>query len=282
MRFNRSMEMAERDAAQTSRPGLRLAQAFRLHRQLRARAAVDRHHLHPRLRAQRRGGRPDRPARADAERLARVQGRAFAAGDQEGDELPPRRGRRLRDRDPLRPRGQRPCAPVRGRLPPLLHRPRRGSPPPHLEAGRRSPDDHGRDRRLPADRHVLRLRLPAGRNGPGRPILRQPRATGTMAQDLFFSFTTMLTIGFGNLVPVRNPGQTMAVAEGLTGQLFLVVAVAKVVSAWKPAAARPRPTMTTALLRRRLARSRPSRRRRRSRRRAAAGGDERSASIRSG
>ncbi len=58
---------------------------------------------------------------------------------------------------------------------------------------------------------------------------------GTMAQDLFFSFTTMLTIGFGNLVPAGNPGQTMAVAEGLTGQLFLVVAVAKVVSAWKPA-----------------------------------------------
>ena len=61
---------------------------------------------------------------------------------------------------------------------------------------------------------------------------------GTMAQDLFFSFTTMLTIGFGNLVPARNPGQTMAVAEGLTGQLFLVVAVAKVVSAWQPAARR--------------------------------------------
>jgi hypothetical protein len=61
---------------------------------------------------------------------------------------------------------------------------------------------------------------------------------GTMAQDLFFSFTTMLTIGFGNLVPAANPGQTMAVAEGLTGQLFLVVAVAKVVSAWQPAAQR--------------------------------------------
>jgi hypothetical protein len=57
---------------------------------------------------------------------------------------------------------------------------------------------------------------------------------GSMAQDLFFSFTTMLTIGFGNLVPARNPGQTMAVAEGLMGQLFLVVAVAKAVSGWRP------------------------------------------------
>lgn len=58
---------------------------------------------------------------------------------------------------------------------------------------------------------------------------------GTLDQDLFFSFTTMLTIGFGNLVPAGNPGQTMAVAEGLMGQLFLVVAVAKVVSSWRPA-----------------------------------------------
>jgi hypothetical protein len=62
---------------------------------------------------------------------------------------------------------------------------------------------------------------------------------GSMPQDLFFSFTTMLTIGFGNLVPSGNPGQTMAVAEGLTGQLFLVVAVAKAVASWRPA---PRPT----------------------------------------
>ncbi len=58
---------------------------------------------------------------------------------------------------------------------------------------------------------------------------------GTLDQDLFFSFTTMLTIGFGNLVPAGNPGQSMAVAEGLMGQLFLVVAVAKAVSSWRPA-----------------------------------------------
>ncbi|KAA0272086.1 MAG: two pore domain potassium channel family protein [Acidobacteria bacterium] len=57
---------------------------------------------------------------------------------------------------------------------------------------------------------------------------------GTAAQSLFFSFVTMLTIGYGNLVPAGNPGQTMAVAEGLIGQLFLVVAVAKAVSSWRP------------------------------------------------
>jgi hypothetical protein len=57
---------------------------------------------------------------------------------------------------------------------------------------------------------------------------------GTLTQDLFFSFTTLTTTGYGNLVPAGNPGQTLAVLEMLIGQLFLVTAVAKVVSAWRP------------------------------------------------
>jgi hypothetical protein len=57
---------------------------------------------------------------------------------------------------------------------------------------------------------------------------------GTFSQDLFFSFTTLTTTGYGNLVPGGNPGQTLAVLEMLIGQLFLVTAVAKVVSAWRP------------------------------------------------
>ena len=57
---------------------------------------------------------------------------------------------------------------------------------------------------------------------------------GTLPQDLFFSFTTLTTTGYGNLVPAGNPGQTLAVLEMLIGQLFLVTAVAKVVNAWRP------------------------------------------------
>jgi hypothetical protein len=57
---------------------------------------------------------------------------------------------------------------------------------------------------------------------------------GTLSQDLFFSFVTLTTTGYGNLVPAGNPGQSLAVLEALTGQLFLVTAVAKIVSAWRP------------------------------------------------
>ena len=53
---------------------------------------------------------------------------------------------------------------------------------------------------------------------------------GTLSQDLFFSFITMTTVGYGNLVPAANPGQTLAVMEAVIGQLFLVVAVGKIIS----------------------------------------------------
>jgi Ion channel len=59
---------------------------------------------------------------------------------------------------------------------------------------------------------------------------------GTLSQSLFFSFVTLTTTGYGNLVPAGNPGQTMAVLEALVGQLFLVTAVGKLVTAWRPRA----------------------------------------------
>ena len=57
---------------------------------------------------------------------------------------------------------------------------------------------------------------------------------GSLSQDLFFSFVTMTTVGYGNLVPAANPGQTLAVMEAVVGQLFLVVAVGKVISGLQP------------------------------------------------
>jgi hypothetical protein len=60
------------------------------------------------------------------------------------------------------------------------------------------------------------------------------RGDGTLSQDLFFSFVTLTTTGYGDLVPAGNPGQSLAVLEALLGQLFLVTAVGKLVSAWRP------------------------------------------------
>ena len=65
---------------------------------------------------------------------------------------------------------------------------------------------------------------------------------GSLSQDLYFSFTTLTTTGYGNLVPAANPGQSVAVLEMLIGQLFLVTAVAKVVTIWRPGRGRGRPS----------------------------------------
>jgi len=53
---------------------------------------------------------------------------------------------------------------------------------------------------------------------------------------LFFSYTTLTTTGFGNLVPAGDIGQILAVFEMLTGQFFLVTLVAGLVSLWRPGA----------------------------------------------
>jgi hypothetical protein len=53
---------------------------------------------------------------------------------------------------------------------------------------------------------------------------------------LFFSYTTLTTTGYGNLVPAGDIGQILAVFEMLTGQVFLVTLVAGLVSLWRPPA----------------------------------------------
>ena len=63
---------------------------------------------------------------------------------------------------------------------------------------------------------------------------------GSMAETLFFSFTTLTTVGYGNLVPIANPGQSFAVVEMVLGPLFLIMALGKIVAAWTPKGGRGR------------------------------------------
>jgi Ion channel len=54
---------------------------------------------------------------------------------------------------------------------------------------------------------------------------------------LFFSYTTLTTTGYGNLVPGGQPGRMLAGLEMMLGQIFLVTLVAGLVSLWRPGAA---------------------------------------------
>lgn len=58
-----------------------------------------------------------------------------------------------------------------------------------------------------------------------------PNFEGTgdsLANQLFFSFTTLTTTGYGNIVPASTGAQTVAVTEAITGQFFLITAVARI------------------------------------------------------
>lgn len=65
----------------------------------------------------------------------------------------------------------------------------------------------------------------------GTPFFQE--GSSSNANFLFFSFITLTTTGYGNLVPTANPGQSVAVLEAIVGQLFLVTALAKIVNAWR-------------------------------------------------
>ncbi len=55
---------------------------------------------------------------------------------------------------------------------------------------------------------------------------------------IFFSYTTLTTVGYGDLVPKGQPGQMVSGLEMLIGQIFLVTLVAGLVSGWRPGQAR--------------------------------------------
>jgi hypothetical protein len=51
---------------------------------------------------------------------------------------------------------------------------------------------------------------------------------------LFFSYTTLTTTGYGNLVAGGQPGRMISGLEMMIGQIFLVTLVAGLVSLWRP------------------------------------------------
>jgi 4-amino-4-deoxy-L-arabinose transferase-like glycosyltransferase len=56
------------------------------------------------------------------------------------------------------------------------------------------------------------------------------QAAATRSDYVYFSFTTMATVGYGDLTARGGLGRALAVTEGLLGQIYLVTAVAALVS----------------------------------------------------
>jgi hypothetical protein len=55
---------------------------------------------------------------------------------------------------------------------------------------------------------------------------------------LYFSFSTLTTTGYGDVVPAHNLGRSLAITEALGGQLYLVTVVALIIANLGPARVR--------------------------------------------
>jgi voltage-gated potassium channel len=55
---------------------------------------------------------------------------------------------------------------------------------------------------------------------------------------VYFSFITLIAIGYGDITPTGDVGQMFSVMEGLIGQFYLAILVARIVSVFALRASR--------------------------------------------
>jgi len=54
----------------------------------------------------------------------------------------------------------------------------------------------------------------------------------SLARGIYFSFVTLATLGYGDLVPNSDLTRGLAVLEAVAGQLYVAVIVARLVGAY--------------------------------------------------
>lgn len=60
--------------------------------------------------------------------------------------------------------------------------------------------------------------------------LPQNAAYAELGQDmLYYSFVTMTTIGYGDIIPISQPAKFLSVFEAMVGQIYLTVLIARLV-----------------------------------------------------
>lgn len=53
-----------------------------------------------------------------------------------------------------------------------------------------------------------------------------------LSEMLYYSFVTLLTIGFGDITPLKGVAQTATIIEGIIGQFYIAILVARLVSVY--------------------------------------------------
>ena len=65
---------------------------------------------------------------------------------------------------------------------------------------------------------------------PGSFSIASQRGSATLPQLVYFSFTTLATLGLGDILPISPLARALVVLEALVGQLFPVILIARVVT----------------------------------------------------
>lgn len=60
-----------------------------------------------------------------------------------------------------------------------------------------------------------------------------------LSELVYFSFITLATVGYGDIVPVSSAARSMVILEALAGQLYLAAFVARLIGAMSAPAAKP-------------------------------------------
>jgi hypothetical protein len=68
-------------------------------------------------------------------------------------------------------------------------------------------------------------------NGPDK------ERTMTSFNAFYFSFTTLSTVGFGDITPVSKVARTLAIMEAITGMFYVAILISRLVSMYTPSAA---------------------------------------------
>ncbi len=55
-----------------------------------------------------------------------------------------------------------------------------------------------------------------------------------ISEAVYFSFVTLATLGYGDIVPVSEAARSIAIVEAIIGQLYLAVMIARIVSMYVP------------------------------------------------
>ena len=56
------------------------------------------------------------------------------------------------------------------------------------------------------------------------------RRRARLARAVYYSFVTIATLGYGDIVPASHPARGLAILEAVSGQMYLAVLIARLVA----------------------------------------------------